>query len=94
MAGGVQLLTQFAAAGRATLVIARRNTTVLLANLDRHGSEPTFFRDLAAAGFALEAIEGYEEEARAACDGRASIPFFFFRAARSLGGAAPVAQPP
>ena len=66
-------------------------TTVLLANLDRHGSEPTFFRDLAAAGFALEAIEGYEEEALAACDARASDRFFFFRAARSLGGAAPVA---
>ena len=68
-------------------------TTVLLANLDRRGSEPDFFRGLAAAGFALEAIDGYDDEARAACDGRASGRFFFYRAARAREGAAPVAPP-
>ena len=74
-------------------VAADRRDDRAARELDRRGSEPDFFRGLAAAGFALEAIDGYDDEARAACDGRASGRFFFYRAARAREGAAPVAPP-
>ena len=66
----------------AAVVAGAPRAVVVVANLDRHGSEDDFFARLAAAGFALEPVVGCDDaDVRATARWmRPSDTFYFYRA--------------